>query len=795
MNYGLAYGMEAYGLSQRAEIEVDEAKEILEAYFAGFPRIRAFMDNVVKEARNQGYTTTLLGRRRLLPELSSDNFRVRDMGKRMAQNAPVQGSAADIFKVAMVNLHRALEEQGLRSRMILTVHDELVLEVPHQEHERVAAPGARGHGVGLPAQRAAEGRHRLGRHLGGRQGLSSRTGAELPAPWDLLLWSGPPATGTLPASGEPRGAEPHGGCELRRRTRCGAAALAAAALAGAVVAIGAAGTPVPAAPSIVVSLTFDDGLASQYAAAGQLASRGMAGTFYVNSAFLGGNGDMSRGQVQSLAAAGHEIGGHTAHHTDVTTLTAATGPPEVCGDRNTLLGLGVGPVASFAYPFGHVNPAAEQLVRSCGYGNGRWAGYLGTAGVERIPPGDPYALRTVDFAGATTTPATLLQYITNARTRGGGWLIFTFHAICDNQCAGPANSFGTAAFTTFLDGLVTQRANGVVVQTVGDVMAGVPAAGPAATGPAATGPAATGPAATGPGPAAPGPGPARRRRARPGPPATGAAAGSAAPAGRGLLDGDVRRRRARLRGGPAPMATPRASSAHARRPALASSTSNPHRRGPATGWPTRSAPCTASVTPGPTSAAPTCPSPSWPPGSGSRRCRRRRPAPATGCSRAGAAALARGDAPVLGDVSAVDLNGSVLDSVATPTGLGYWLVAADGGIFAFGDAAFLGSLGDVPLNAPVRALVPTASDRGYWMIATDGGVFAFGDAGYVGSVPAILAPGQALNQAISGMVRYGGGYLVVAEDGGIFSFSDLPFLGSLGDAPPDRPVVAVAAAS
>jgi DNA polymerase-1 len=139
VNYGLAYGMEAYGLSQRAEIEVEEAREILEAYFAGFPRIRAYMENVVKEARNQGYTTTLLGRRRLLPELSSDNFRVRDMGKRMAQNAPVQGSAADIFKVAMVNLHRALEEQGLRSRMILTVHDELVLEVPHDEHDRVAA--------------------------------------------------------------------------------------------------------------------------------------------------------------------------------------------------------------------------------------------------------------------------------------------------------------------------------------------------------------------------------------------------------------------------------------------------------------------------------------------------------------------------------------------------------------------------------------------------------------------------------------------------------------------------------
>jgi DNA polymerase-1 len=139
VNYGLAYGMEAYGLSQRAEIEVEEARDILNAYFEGFPRIRAFMEQVVKDARNRGYTTTLLGRRRQLPELSSDNFRVRDMGKRMAQNAPVQGSAADIFKVAMVNLHRALEERGLRSRMILTVHDELVLEVPLDEQDAAAA--------------------------------------------------------------------------------------------------------------------------------------------------------------------------------------------------------------------------------------------------------------------------------------------------------------------------------------------------------------------------------------------------------------------------------------------------------------------------------------------------------------------------------------------------------------------------------------------------------------------------------------------------------------------------------
>jgi DNA polymerase I len=91
----------------------------------------------VREAKARGYTTTIFGRRRQLPELASDNFRIRQMGERMAQNAPVQGSAADIFKLAMIDLDAALEEHGLRSRMVLTVHDELVLEVPLDEREKV----------------------------------------------------------------------------------------------------------------------------------------------------------------------------------------------------------------------------------------------------------------------------------------------------------------------------------------------------------------------------------------------------------------------------------------------------------------------------------------------------------------------------------------------------------------------------------------------------------------------------------------------------------------------------------
>jgi DNA polymerase-1 len=137
VNYGLAYGMEAYGLAQRMDIPTDQAREILDAYFEAFPNIAAYMKETVREAKAVGYTTTLFGRRRQLPELSSDNFRIRQMGERMAQNAPVQGSAADIFKLAMVDLDRALTEGKFESRMILTVHDELVLEVPTKERKKV----------------------------------------------------------------------------------------------------------------------------------------------------------------------------------------------------------------------------------------------------------------------------------------------------------------------------------------------------------------------------------------------------------------------------------------------------------------------------------------------------------------------------------------------------------------------------------------------------------------------------------------------------------------------------------
>jgi DNA polymerase-1 len=133
INYGLSYGMGASGLADRLNINRAEAEEIMGAYFEQFGGVAQFLDEVVKKAHADGFTTTMFGRRRYLPELGSGNPRVRAIGERQALNAPIQGSAADIMKLAMINVDRALIEGGLGTRMILTVHDELVFEVPEGE--------------------------------------------------------------------------------------------------------------------------------------------------------------------------------------------------------------------------------------------------------------------------------------------------------------------------------------------------------------------------------------------------------------------------------------------------------------------------------------------------------------------------------------------------------------------------------------------------------------------------------------------------------------------------------------
>ncbi|AEW93503.1 MULTISPECIES: DNA polymerase I [Streptomycetaceae] len=139
MSYGLAYGLSAFGLSQQLGIDAAEARGLMDMYFERFGGVRDYLQRVVEEARVTGYTETLLGRRRYLPDLTSDNRQRREMAERMALNAPIQGSAADIVKIAMLRVDEALRRQRLRSRLLLQVHDEIVLEVAPGERAEVEA--------------------------------------------------------------------------------------------------------------------------------------------------------------------------------------------------------------------------------------------------------------------------------------------------------------------------------------------------------------------------------------------------------------------------------------------------------------------------------------------------------------------------------------------------------------------------------------------------------------------------------------------------------------------------------
>ncbi len=139
MNYGLAYGLSSYGLSQQLRVSRDEATAFMNDYFEQFGGIRDYLEKIVAQARKDGYTETILGRRRYLPDLVSDNRQRREMAERMALNAPIQGSAADIIKVAMLSVQRQIRDQQLRSRMLLQVHDELLFEVAPGELDQLRA--------------------------------------------------------------------------------------------------------------------------------------------------------------------------------------------------------------------------------------------------------------------------------------------------------------------------------------------------------------------------------------------------------------------------------------------------------------------------------------------------------------------------------------------------------------------------------------------------------------------------------------------------------------------------------
>ena len=139
VNFGIVYGISAFSLSQDIGVTVAEAKAYMDRYFATYPGVRAYMDHVVEQAKTDGYVSTLMGRRRWLPELKSSNFNTRSFGERVALNMPIQGTAADIIKLAMLRVRDRLKAEGLRGQLVLQVHDELIVECPQEEQERVCA--------------------------------------------------------------------------------------------------------------------------------------------------------------------------------------------------------------------------------------------------------------------------------------------------------------------------------------------------------------------------------------------------------------------------------------------------------------------------------------------------------------------------------------------------------------------------------------------------------------------------------------------------------------------------------
>jgi DNA polymerase-1 len=139
VNFGIVYGISDYGLSRNLGIPVSEARRYIDGYFRLYKGVKRYMDQVVEEARRNGYVTTLLGRRRYLPELNSRSVPRRKFAERTAMNTPIQGSAADIIKVAMVKVDREIQSKGLRSRLLLQVHDELVFEAVEDELDELSA--------------------------------------------------------------------------------------------------------------------------------------------------------------------------------------------------------------------------------------------------------------------------------------------------------------------------------------------------------------------------------------------------------------------------------------------------------------------------------------------------------------------------------------------------------------------------------------------------------------------------------------------------------------------------------
>ena len=226
---------------------------------------------------------------------------------------------------------------------------------------------------------------------------------------------------------------------------------------------------------LTVSLTFDDALADQMTAQQLLKNHGMAGTFYINSSSIGlPGGHMTRSDLETLKANGHEIGGHSANHLSLISLSADEADRQICTDRNTLLSWGYA-VTSFAYPFSDLNPSVKSTVQTCGYNTARRVGNLRSPhsctecpAAEPIPPADLYAIGTPDDINTTWTLQDLKNTVTLAEMNGG-WLTFNFHHVCD-EC--DLRSIRASVLDQFLAWLQLGPTTRTSVETVQQVVTG-----------------------------------------------------------------------------------------------------------------------------------------------------------------------------------------------------------------------------------------------------------------------------------------------------------------------------------
>jgi peptidoglycan/xylan/chitin deacetylase (PgdA/CDA1 family) len=243
----------------------------------------------------------------------------------------------------------------------------------------------------------------------------------------------------------------------------------------------------------VVSLTFDDGWANQYATRPLFAAYELSATFYVNSSTIGAENFLTWRQLAELEADGHEIGGHGLDHLDLVQLSPDGVRVQVSEDRTSLLEHGIA-ATSFAYPFGAHDAISESIVRECGYTSARAAWGLRNISARRdkrpsagsLPPSDPYAILTPCCIDSGTDLSALREYIVRAEDEGGGWVPLVLHRVCEGCSDSPAASISTATLEGLLHWLRARTAQGTVVRTVAQVMNGASTPTGSATGHEAT---------------------------------------------------------------------------------------------------------------------------------------------------------------------------------------------------------------------------------------------------------------------------------------------------------------------